>query len=102
MDVVDYFAEKMSEAPAASFPRSFGASLVWFEERSGLPENQKLSNDDVVKRYLENAMVEAAADSGQGTAVSFMGDRGSGADVSPPGETTSVVDGGLGTSGVGC
>ena len=34
---------------------------MWVEERSGLPENQKLSNDDVVKRYLENAMVEAAA-----------------------------------------
>ena len=29
VDVVDYVAEKMSEAPAASFPRSFGASLVW-------------------------------------------------------------------------
>ena len=34
---------------------------MWFEERSGLPENRKLFNDDVVKRYLENAMVEAAA-----------------------------------------
>ena len=52
VDVVDDVAEKMSEAPAASFLRSFGASLVWFEERSGLPENQKLPND-VVKRYLE-------------------------------------------------
>ena len=58
--MVDFVAEKMSEAPAASFPRTFGASLVWFEERSGLLENRKLSNDDVVKRYLENAMVEVA------------------------------------------
>ena len=61
LDVVDYVAEKMSEAPAASFPRSLGASLVWFAQRSGLPENQKLCNDDVVKRFLENAMVEATA-----------------------------------------
>ena len=76
VDVVDYVAEKMSEAPAASFPRSFGASLVWFEEMSGLPENRKLSNDDVVKRYLENAMVEATTNKetvGQGTAVSLRG-----------------------------
>ena len=43
VDVVDCVAEKMSDAPAASFPRSFGASLEWFEERSFLPENQKLS-----------------------------------------------------------
>ena len=31
-----------------------------FEERSGLPQNQKLFTDDVVKRYLENAVVEVA------------------------------------------
>ena len=74
-----------------------------FEERSGLPQNQKLSTDDVVKRYLENAMVEAVA--GKETvdkAPRFpWGDRGSGPYGSPLGETTSFEGGGLGTS-VGC
>ena len=35
VDVVDYVVEKMSEAAAESFPRSFGTYLVWSEEKSG-------------------------------------------------------------------
>ena len=52
VDVVDYVSEKMSEAPAACFPRSFGAP--WCGSKRGRA-CLKLSNDDVV------AMVEAAA-----------------------------------------
>ena len=54
VDVVDCVAEKMSEAPAASFPRSCGASLVRFEERSGLPES-------CLTMVVKSSMVEAAA-----------------------------------------
>ena len=54
VDVVHCVAEKMSEAPAASVPRSCYASLVRFEERSGLPGS-------CLTMVVKSAMVEAAA-----------------------------------------
>ena len=57
-DVLEYVAEKMEESPAASFPRSFGAALVWFESRGGVPVEEKLSNQDMVRKFLENAATQ--------------------------------------------
>jgi len=50
----------MGDTPAATFPKSFGAALAWFEARAGITDSAKLSNLDMVKRFLEKAALDAA------------------------------------------
>ncbi len=66
-DVLDYVAEKMEDVPATSFPRAFGAALVWFESRAGIPADEKLSGMDLVKQFLESAGAAAESNSNEVT-----------------------------------
>ena len=59
LDFIEYASEAMGDTPVASFPRSFGASLAWFEARAGIPPEEKLSTKDMVRRFLEKAALDA-------------------------------------------
>ena len=58
LDIIDYIAERMDDCPVASFPRAFGAALVWFEARAGWPAKDRLGGNEQVRRYLEKAGAE--------------------------------------------
>jgi hypothetical protein len=60
-DILDYVVEQMDDQPAASFPRAFGAALVWFEGRAGLEETSKFSHMDLLRKFLEKSAVDASA-----------------------------------------
>jgi len=61
LDILEYVTERMAEAPVATFPKAFGAALLWFEARAGVPEEQKFGKNDLVRRLLEKASVDAGA-----------------------------------------
>ena len=59
-DIFDFLAERQREVPLGTFPRAFRAALRWFEARSGLDEERKLGNKDIVKRLLDKAVPDGA------------------------------------------
>jgi hypothetical protein len=54
-DIVEYVWFFMAESPSTSFPRVFGATLAWMELRSGIAEENRFGNVDLIKRVLEKA-----------------------------------------------
>ena len=64
-DIFDFLHERQRVSPVGSFPLGLRASLNWFEARSGLPEEEKLGNQDLVCRMLEKAVAEGVDQLGE-------------------------------------
>ena len=58
VDAIDYVSERMQDAPTGTFPTLFKSSLAWFEGRSGISVDDRLSSSDQLRLYLEKAAAD--------------------------------------------
>jgi hypothetical protein len=65
IDLIDYISEIMRESPTASFPKTFAASLGWFEARAGFPLDHRFSNNEQFRRVVERAKTDAGEAQGE-------------------------------------
>jgi hypothetical protein len=65
IDLIDYVSEIMRESPTASFPRTFAASLGWFEARAGFQMGRKFTNNEQFRRVVERAKTDAGEAQGE-------------------------------------
>ena len=58
IQVVDYFIKLKETGAPKSVPQAFASTLSFFEKAAGIPEGERLSNDVVYKRALDQVVKE--------------------------------------------